>query len=302
MRFSVILIAKTILTSQNHHRKGKVRHYERADRQTGKDGTLAKDELSACWTKLHRGKPPVICLPGPGPASRIFLARIYISGLIEFTTIAVTNCYYCGIRHSNAHNDATASAWQIYCLAAPKVMRWVSAPSCYRGVKTSCTMTKPFAEIIRAIKKIYPDCAGNICRQAKGAVNLPKFYGREQTAIYCGMKQRSPVIIAALHPRTKSRKPAVAASGISRKTGFQVGTRFMVGSPYQTTKTSPDDLLYQGAQSPDGEYRGPFIPAPRYALCHQARRQPRTHPFLLGLLRLNAARRFAPRHDRLGNH
>ena len=45
-----------------------------------------------------------------------------------------------------------------------------------------------------------------------------------------------------------------------KKTGYQVGTGFMVGSPYQTPENLADDMMFLSRLNPQMVGIGPFVP------------------------------------------
>lgn len=193
-------------------------------------------------------------------ALKQFGNKIFIRGLIEFTNYCKNDCYYCGIRCSNVSAER-------YRLTKEQIL------SCCQtghqlGFRTFVLQggEDPFfsdavmVDIITAIKSAYPDCAITLSigersyesYKAMFAAGADRYLLRHETA--------DAEHYALLHPAKLSLTNRLECLQMLRKIGYQVGTGFMVGSPFQTIDNIIEDLLFIQEFKPHMIGIGPFIP------------------------------------------
>ena len=191
---------------------------------------------------------------------KIYGNDIYIRGLIEVSNICKNDCYYCGIRKSNARCDR-------YRLTAEDILA-CCAEGYDLGFRTfvmqggeDSSFTDAFlVPLLREIKKRYPDCAITLSlgersydsyRQLKEA-GADRYLLRHETA---DMEH-----YGKLHPASLSLENRMQCLRNLKELGYQVGCGFMVGSPYQTIEMLAKDLKFIENFRPDMCGIGPFIP------------------------------------------
>ena len=191
---------------------------------------------------------------------QVYGDRVCIRGLIEFTNYCRNNCYYCGIRCSNAKV-------QRYRLTAEEILD--ACDTGYRlglrsfvlqGGEDPGITPEKLADIIRQIKEKYPDCALTLSvgeypldtyalwRQA----GADRYLLRHETA--------DPNHYRQLHPETQSLERRMRCLQDLKSLGYQVGCGFMVGSPGQGDEQLVKDLLFIQKFQPHMVGVGPFIP------------------------------------------
>lgn len=186
--------------------------------------------------------------------------KVFIRGLIEFTNYCKNDCYYCGIRCSNRETSR-------YRLNKEQILDCCEHGYAL-GFRTFVLQggEDPFfsdpvlADIVSAIKQAHPDCAltlsvgerSEASYRALYAAGADRYLLRHETADACHYSRLHPPALSLA-----SRKDCLYAL---RRTGFQVGSGFMVGSPGQTTENLADDLLFLKELRPHMVGIGPFIP------------------------------------------
>ena len=95
-----------------------------------------------------------------GVRGRLTGTRVFARGLIEFTNICATDCYYCGIRRSNR----TCERYRLTPradsgLRRGRAGRRASAPSCCRAGKIRRRLTSGWPAWWRNLKAAHPGCA-----------------------------------------------------------------------------------------------------------------------------------------------
>lgn len=184
---------------------------------------------------------------------------VYIRGLIEFTNFCKNNCYYCGIRHGNASavryrlskseilaccRDGYALGFRTFVLQGGEDPYFTDAILC---------------EIVSAIRTEFPDCAitlsvGERTRESYLALfhaGANRYLLRHETADETHYRK--------LHPRSMSLKNRKRCLFQLKEIGYQVGSGFMVGAPYQTTKSLLADLRFLQELQPDMIGIGPYL-------------------------------------------
>lgn len=186
--------------------------------------------------------------------------KVYLRGLIEFTNYCKNNCLYCGLR---AHNRSL----ERYRLTAEEIL------SCcedgyvlgYRtfvlqGGEDPYYTDEKMVDIISSIRARYPDCAITLSLGERDKKSYQRLFDAGADRYLLRHETASEGHYQQLHPENmclQNRKQCLFAL---KEIGYQVGSGFMVGSPYQTTQNLIADLRFLQELSPDMIGIGPFIP------------------------------------------
>lgn len=230
-----------------------------ADTQTLPDDAL-KALLNALFLPEAEAQRQALYAKAREISTRAFGNRIYVRGLIEFTSYCKNNCCYCGIRAANSRAER-------YRLTPEEIL------SCCRqgyglGLRTfvlqggedPCFHTEDIADIVSSIRATFPDCAitlsvGEHSPQAYRrwrAAGADRYLLRHETA--------DPDHYRRLHPHNMSLDHRIKCLKELKAAGYQTGAGFMVGSPGQTTDTLLCDLRFLQKLAPEMIGIGPFIP------------------------------------------
>lgn len=189
-----------------------------------------------------------------------FGRNIYIRGLIEFTNYCKNDCYYCGIRRSNlkASRYHLTKAQILDCCRSGYDLGFRTFV--LQGGEDMTYSDRDISNIVAAIRQAYPDCAItlSIGERDKDAYKLwfdagaNRYLLRHETANPCHYEKLHPSPLTSDHRKNCLRE--------LKAIGYQTGTGFMVGSPYQTTENLAEDLLFIHKLQPEMIGIGPFIP------------------------------------------
>ena len=186
--------------------------------------------------------------------------NIYIRGLIEFTNICKNDCFYCGIRKSNQNacryrltKDDILECCQIGYPLGFRTFVLQGGEDCYF---TDAKMT----DIISSIKSAYPDCAITLSIGEKSYDSYKALFEAGADRYLLRHETYAEEHYGKLHPHTLTAKNRQQCLWNLKDIGYQVGTGFMVGSPYQTTENLADDMLFLKTLNPQMVGIGPFIP------------------------------------------
>ena len=119
---------------------------------------------------------------------------------------------------------------------------------------------KRLAEVVAQIKRQHPDCAVTLSAGERPSdiyklwfeAGADRFLLRHETA--------NAEHYAKLHPAELKLSTRLECLHSLKEIGYQVGTGFMVGSPFQTMENLVEDLLFIKEFNPHMVGIGPFIP------------------------------------------
>ncbi len=189
----------------------------------------------------------------------IYGNKIFVRGLIEISNICKNDCYYCGIRKSNKSCDR-------YKLNEQDILA-----CCQNGYsKGFRTFVLQGGEgvfsvdficgIVKKIKEKYPDTAVTLSlgEYEKSDYKKMKEAGADRYLL------RHETICKEhyekLHPKNMSYENRLSCLKILKELGFQVGSGFLVGSPYQSEEIIAKEFKFIEEFSPEMCGIGPFIP------------------------------------------
>ena len=184
---------------------------------------------------------------------------VYIRGLIETTNICKNDCYYCGIRRSNAScsryrltpEDILEAAGEGYTLGFRTFVLQGGEDGWFTDERTTA--------LIRELKHRHPDCAVTLSLgersyesyRALREAGADRYLLRHETA--------DEEHYAKLHPAELTLRNRMECLRNLKELGYQVGCGFMVGSPYQEVRHLAKDLKFIEEFSPAMCGIGPFI-------------------------------------------
>ena len=184
---------------------------------------------------------------------------VYLRGLIEFTNYCKNDCFYCGIRNGN-------KSLERYRLSEEEILNCcaIGHDLGYRtfvlqGGEDPWYDDGKMVKLVAKIRKRYEDCAITLSFGEKSAESYRAFFEaganryllRHETANASHYKQ--------LHPPTMRLKARQDCLWSLKEIGYQVGSGFLVGSPFQTTECLIEDLRFLQELRPDMVGIGPFL-------------------------------------------
>jgi biotin synthase len=155
-------------------------------------------------------------------------------------------------------------------------------------------------DIVRSIREGYPDCAITLSIGEKTYDQYLKYYQAGANRYLLRHETANPEHYAKLHPHSLSLENRKECLRNLKKIGYQVGTGFMVGSPYQTPECLAEDLLFIKELSPHMVGIGPFIPHKDTQFAGFPAGSVDLTLFLIGLIRLMLPNALIPATTALG--
>lgn len=226
--------------------------------------------------------------------------HVYIRGLIEFTNYCKNDCFYCGIRKSNLHALRYRLEKEEILECCDKGYELGFRTFVLQGGEDGHFSDERVVEIISAIKARYPDCAITLSIGEKTFENYKKFYDAGAERYLLRHETYDTEHYKKLHPEVLSAPNRQQCLLDLKNIGYQVGTGFMVGAPYQTAENLADDMLFIKELNPQMVGIGPFVPHKDTPFANEAAGTVELTLYMLGLLRLMLPKVLLPATTALG--
>lgn len=231
---------------------------------------------------------------------RVYGIDVYLRGLIEFTSFCKNNCYYCGLRRDNknakryrlSENDILLCCTEGYSLGYRTFV--------LQGGEDGYYTDDMICSIVYNIKCKFPDCAVtlSIGEKPKSAykayfdAGADRYLLRHETASESHYRKLHPTEMSLL-----SRKKCLFAL---KEIGYQVGSGFMVGSPFQSIDDIICDFRFLQELDPDMIGIGTFITHKDTPFSHEKNGSLQLALRLIAILRLMFPHALIPATTALG--
>ena len=184
---------------------------------------------------------------------------VYIRGLIEFTNYCKNDCLYCGIRRSNRNANRYRLSEEQILECAEEGYRLGFRTFVLQGGEDPYFTDERIVRIVSELKKRYPECAVTLSIGEKTYDSYKKYFDAGADRFLLRHETANEEHYSRLHPDELTSENRKRCLYDLKKIGYQVGTGFMVGSPYQTSENLAEDLLFIKELEPDMVGIGPFI-------------------------------------------
>lgn len=185
--------------------------------------------------------------------------KVYIRGLIEFTNYCRNNCYYCGIRRDNKKAERYRLTKEEILLCCNEGYRLGFRTFVMQGGEDPYYTDEMICDIVTEIKRRYPDCAVTLSIGEKPRESYQAFFDAGADRYLLRHETADSIHYGRLHPEKMSLENRKRCLYDLKDIGYQVGSGFMVGSPYQTTENLISDLRFLQKLKPDMIGIGPYI-------------------------------------------
>ncbi|MDR0522609.1 MAG: [FeFe] hydrogenase H-cluster radical SAM maturase HydE [Planctomycetaceae bacterium] len=184
---------------------------------------------------------------------------VYLRGLIELTNYCKNDCFYCGIRRSRANLDRYRLALEqvLHCCETGYGLGYRTFV--LQGGEDTFFNAGRITEFVTEIRKRYQDCAITLSLGEHSRENYQRFFDAGANRYLLRHETANEEHYGKLHPRSMSLTCRKQCLWNLKEIGYQTGSGFMVGSPFQTTSCVIEDLRFLQALQPAMIGIGPFI-------------------------------------------
>lgn len=186
--------------------------------------------------------------------------RVFLRGLIEFTSYCKNNCYYCGLRRDNKNAER-------YRLTREQILECADYGASLgfhtfvlQGGEDGHFTDALLCDIVSTIKSKHPDCAVTLSVGERSYASYKALREAGADRFLLRHESATDSHYARLHPDNLTLENRKRCLYDLKSLGYQVGAGFMVGSPYQTSENLAADLLFLYELQPQMVGIGPFIP------------------------------------------
>lgn len=189
----------------------------------------------------------------------IYGEDVYIRGLIEISNYCKNDCYYCGIRRGNksavryrlTKDDILACCEEGYKLGFRTFVM--------QGGEDPYYTDDGMCGIVSAVRERYSDCAITLSLGERSYESYLALYNAGANRYLLRHETANAEHYGKLHPQSMNLQNRKDCLFNLKEIGYQVGSGFMVGSPYQTTENLVEDLRFLQKLSPDMIGIGPYV-------------------------------------------
>lgn len=185
---------------------------------------------------------------------------VFTRGLIEFTNYCKNNCYYCGLRAQNHSVERYRLTPEEIYECADEGYELGYRTFVLQGGEDMYFSDAQICEIVRRLKSDHPDCAVTLSIGERERASYQAFYDAGARRYLLRHETANEAHYGKLHPNEMSLAHRKQCLWNLKDIGFQVGSGFMVGSPFQTLEDLVADLRFLQELQPDMIGIGPFIP------------------------------------------
>ncbi len=208
------------------------------------DGNYDTSELFSTSDKVRR---------------RYYGTDVYLRGLIEFTNYCKNNCLYCGIRADNRKAVRYRLDKEKILNCCRKGYELGYRTFVLQGGEDPYFTDDRICNIVSEIHRLYPDCAITLSIGEKSKESYQRYYEAGARRYLLRHETADPKHYSSLHPDSMSCENRKQCLYNLKELGYQTGTGFMVGSPFQTTENIISDIHFMQELQPEMIGIGPYI-------------------------------------------
>lgn len=186
--------------------------------------------------------------------------KVYMRGLIEFSSYCKNDCLYCGLRRSNKNADRYRLSKEEILRCCEKGYELGFRTFVLQGGEDGFYSDEMFCEIISGIKEKFPDTAVTLSLGERSYDSFKRLFDAGADRYLLRHETADPEHYGRLHPKELTLEHRIQCLRQLREIGYQTGCGFMAGSPYQTADCIVKDLRFIKDFKPHMVGIGPFIP------------------------------------------
>lgn len=263
-------------------------------------GDLTDDELRLLI--LADDEPSAVLLQQKADEvrRRHYGKKVFLRGLIEISSFCKNDCLYCGIRRSNCSAER-------YRLSREDILECCKVgyelgfrTFVMQGGEDAFYTDEFMCGLISEIREKYPDCAITLSlgERSHESYRLMKNAGADRYLLR--HEAAAEKLYSKLHPPELSLENRKQCLFSLKKLGYQTGSGFMVGAPFQTADDLIEDLRFLQKLQPQMIGIGPFVPHHSTPFADMQGGTLRLTLKMLGILRLMFPKALLPSTTALG--
>lgn len=219
-------------------------------------------------------------------ADSVYGKKVFIRGLIEISSHCKNDCLYCGLRRSQKSAVRYRLTDEQILDCCEKGYRLGFRTFVMQGGEDAWFDDERMVRIVSEVRRRYPDCAITLSLGERSDESYRRLFDAGANRYLLRHETADKEHYEKLHPSEMSFDNRMHCLETLKRTGYQVGCGFMVGSPFQTVATLYKDLQFIRSFLPHMVGIGPFIPAHDTPFAAQPQGSVETTLRLLSIIRL----------------
>jgi biotin synthase len=264
------------------------------------NNTLTKSE----WITLIDGRTPQLAehlfQRGRVIRQEHYGYDIYIRGLIELTNYCKQDCLYCGIRKSNSQVERYRLTDEEVLACCKEGYELGFRTFVLQGGEDGYFTDERLLPLIKSIRSLYSDSAVTLSLGERSKESYQALFNAGANRYLLRHETANANHYSKLHFGNLTAKQRQKCLWDLKDIGFEVGSGFMVGSPYQTTENLAEDMLFLKELNPQMVGIGPFISHHATPFHKEEAGSLELTLFMIGLLRLMLPKALLPATTSLG--
>lgn len=223
-------------------------------------GNVTDNELEALINTSDEAAIRLLQSLADKTRQKFYGKKVYLRGLIEISSYCRNNCLYCGIRCSNKDADRYRLSREEILSCCENGYRLGFRTFVMQGGEDPYFTDDIICPIIAEIRDKYPDCAITLSLGERSYESYRRMKEAGADRYLLRHEAADEELYSKLHPESMSLETRKKCLFSLRELGYQVGSGFMVGAPFQTTKHLIADLRFLQELQPQMIGIGPFVP------------------------------------------
>lgn len=185
--------------------------------------------------------------------------KVFLRGLIEISNYCKNDCLYCGIRKSNKNAKRYRLSKEDIYACCDNGYKLGFRTFVMQGGEDAYYSDDVMCEIISEIKQRYPECAVTLSLGERSYDSYKRMFDAGADRYLLRHETAENEHYGKLHPDSMSLNSRKECLFNLKKIGYQTGSGFMVGSPFQKPENLVKDIRFLQELQPDMIGIGPFI-------------------------------------------
>lgn len=220
---------------------------------------LAKEEFLMLLSTINEDSEEYLFEKAREKQKLYFNNHVYIRGLIEFTNYCDNDCFYCGIRNGNSKCDRYRLSKEEILNCCEQGYNLGFRTFVLQGGEDSFYTMDTLEDIVRLIRNEFLDCAITLSIGERTYEDYQRLYNAGANRYLLRHETATEEHYKKLHPKSQTLQNRKQCLRDLKEIGYQVGTGFMIGSPFQTLENIVEDLYFIKELQPAMVGIGPFI-------------------------------------------
>ncbi|MBE6859918.1 MAG: [FeFe] hydrogenase H-cluster radical SAM maturase HydE [Ruminococcus sp.] len=221
---------------------------------------ISDDELKMLIDSASDKDDELLRLLADDVRRRYYGRDVFLRGLIEISSYCKNNCLYCGIRCGNKNAERYRLSREDILSCCDYGYSLGLRTFVLQGGEDAFFNDEFLCPLISEIKQNYPECAVTLSLGERSIESYRKLKQAGADRYLLRHEAADEALYTKLHPESMLLENRKSCLFTLKKLGFQTGSGFMVGAPYQTSDNIVSDIRFLQKLNPEMIGIGPFIP------------------------------------------